>query len=56
MRLGERDLRMMSRLVRAQARRMEPTHTGGGQGTVLEMPLAEPLAAAGIQLPIAAAL
>jgi DSF synthase len=56
MRLGERDLRMMSRLVRAQARRLEPTHTGGGQGTVVQMPLAEPLAAAGIQLPIAAAV
>jgi hypothetical protein len=41
--------------VRAQARRMESEHTGGGSN-VVEMPLAEPLAAAGIQLPIAAAL
>jgi DSF synthase len=55
LRLSERDLKMMSRLVRAQARRMESEHTGGGSN-VVEMPLAEPLAAAGIQLPIAAAL
>ena len=56
LRLGERDLKMMSRLVRAQTRRMESGHTGGGASNVVEMPLAEPLAAAGIQLPIAAAL
>jgi DSF synthase len=53
LRLGERDLKMMNRLVRAQMRRMESRSTGGGSN-VLEMPLAEPLAAAGLQLPIAA--
>ena len=53
LRLGERDLKMMNRLVRAQMRRMESRHIGGG-GNVVEMPLAEPLAAAGIQLQIAA--
>ena len=53
LRLGDRDLKMMNRLVRAQMRRMEARHTGGGSN-VLEMPLAEPLAAAGIQLQIAA--
>ena len=52
MRLGERDLKMMSRLVRAQVRRTEPRPAGGG--SVVEMPLARPLAAAGIHLPIAA--
>jgi hypothetical protein len=44
---------MMNRLVRAQMRRMEARHQGGGDN-VVEMPLAEPLAAVGIQLPIAA--
>jgi DSF synthase len=53
LRLGERDLKMMNRLVRAQMRRMESRHVGGG-ANVVEMPLAEPLAAMGIQLPIAA--
>jgi DSF synthase len=53
LRLGERDLKMMNRLVRAQMRRMESHHAGGGSN-VLEMPLAEPLAAVGLQLPIAA--
>jgi DSF synthase len=53
MRLGERDLKMMNRLVRAQMRRIEAPHTGGG-ASVVEMPLAEPLAAAGIHLPLAA--
>jgi DSF synthase len=53
MRLGERDLKMMGRLVRAQMRRLEPQHSGGA-AHVVPMPLAEPLAAAGIQLPIAA--
>ena len=53
LRLGERDLKMMHRLVRAQERRMESRQTGGG-ANVVEMPLAEPLAAAGIRLPIAA--
>ena len=53
LRLGERDLKMMHRLVRAQERRMESRPTGGG-ANVVEMPLAEPLAAAGIRLPIAA--
>jgi DSF synthase len=53
LRLSERDLKMMNRLVRAQMRRMESRPTGGGSN-VLEMPLAEPLAAAGLQLPIAA--
>jgi DSF synthase len=52
MRLGDRDIRMMQRLVRAQMRRME-SHTPGG-GSVIEMPLAEPLAAMGIRLPMAA--
>lgn len=54
LRLGERDLRMMSRLVRAQMRRVEPRQGGGGN--LIEMPLAGPLAAAGIQLQIAALL
>jgi len=53
LRLGERDLRMMNRLVRAQMRRIESRPPAGG-GNVLEMPLAEPLAAMGIRLPIAA--
>ena len=53
LRLGERDLKMMNRLVRAQMRRMEARQQGGG-ANVVEMPLAEPLAAAGIQLQIAA--
>ncbi len=53
LRLGERDLRMMNRLVRAQMRRTESRETGGGCN-VVEMPLAEPLAAVGIQLPLAA--
>ena len=52
MRLGERDLKMMQRLVRAQQRRVEQHQPGGG--TVVEMPLAEPLAAVGIHLPMAA--
>ena len=52
MRLGERDLKMMNRLVRAQMRRVEARTPGGG--SVVEMPLAEPLAAVGIQLPMAA--
>jgi DSF synthase len=52
MRLGERDLKMMGRLVRAQMRRTEPRAAGGG--SIVEMPLARPLAAAGIHLPIAA--
>jgi DSF synthase len=53
LRLGERDLKMMNRLVRAQMRRMEARQPGGG-ANVVEMPLAEPLAAVGLQLPIAA--
>jgi DSF synthase len=53
LRLGERDLRMMHRLVRAQMRRMEARPPAGG-GNVMEMPLAEPLAAVGIRLPLAA--
>jgi DSF synthase len=53
LRLGERDLRMMNRLVRAQMRRMEARPVGGGSN-VMEMPLAEPLAAVGIRLPMAA--
>jgi DSF synthase len=52
MRLGERDLKMMGRLVRAQMRRTEALPAGGG--TVVEMPLTQPLAAAGIHLPLAA--
>ena len=55
LRLGERDLKMMNRLVRAQMRRMESRlPQGGGASNVVEMPLAEPLAAVGIQMPIAA--
>ncbi len=54
LRLGERDLRMMNRLVRAQMRRMEARPAGGGGSNVMEMPLAEPLAAVGIRLPMAA--
>jgi DSF synthase len=52
MRLGDRDLKMMNRLVRAQMRRVEARQPGGG--SVIEMPLADPLASVGIQLPIAA--
>ncbi|HEX6156833.1 MAG TPA: hypothetical protein VFZ54_12450, partial [Burkholderiales bacterium] len=52
LRLGERDLKMMNRLVRAQMRRTESIGTGGGN--VMEMPLAKPLAAVGLQMPIAA--
>jgi DSF synthase len=52
LRLTERDLRMMNRLVRAQMRRIEPRQSGSAH--VVEMPLAEPLAAVGIQLPLAA--
>ena len=52
LRLGERDLKMMNRLVRAQQRRVEARHPGGAH--VVQMPLAEPLAAAGIHLPMAA--
>jgi DSF synthase len=52
MRLGERDLKMMQRLVRAQMRRVEQRQPGGGN--VIEMPLAEPLAAVGIHLSMAA--
>jgi DSF synthase len=55
LRLEERDLRLMGSLVRAQMRRMESRHTGGASN-VVEMPLGEPLAAMGIQLPIAAAV
>lgn len=43
LRLGERDLRMMNRLVRAQMRRMESWHCAAAE---IESPLAEPLAAA----------
>jgi len=53
LRLGERDLKMMQRLVRAQMRRTE-SRTAGGGGNVMEMPLAKPLAAVGLQMPIAA--
>jgi len=53
LRLSDRDLKMMNRLVRAQMRRIEP-HQSGGSAHVVPMPLAEPLAAAGIHLPIAA--
>jgi DSF synthase len=53
MRLGDRDLKMMNRLVRAQMRRVEQRTPGGG-ANVVEMPLAEPLAAVGIHLPMAA--
>lgn len=56
LRLGERDLRMMNRLVRAQMRRVEARPTGGGSSNLVEMPLAEPLAAFGMRLPIAAAV
>jgi DSF synthase len=55
MRLTDRDLKMMQRLVRAQSRRIEPAHTGGG-ATVLQMPLTQPLSAVGIHLPVAAML
>jgi hypothetical protein len=44
---------MMNRLVRAQMRRMEARPVGGGSN-VMEMPLAETLAAVGIRLPLAA--
>ncbi len=54
LRLSERDLKMMGRLVRAQMRRLESRQAAGGGGNVVELPLAEPLAAVGIQLPIAA--
>jgi DSF synthase len=44
LRLGERELKMMSRLARAQARRMEHEHAQHQEGFA---PLAEPLAMAG---------
>jgi hypothetical protein len=53
MRLADRDLKMMNRLVRAQSRRMEPAQSGGG-ATVVQMPLAQPLSSVGIHLPVAA--
>jgi DSF synthase len=53
LRLGERDLKMMQRLVRAQMKRTE-SRTAGGGSNVMEMPLAKPLAAIGLQMPIAA--
>lgn len=43
LRLGERDLRMMQRLVRAQMRRMESWHCADGE---MALPLSEPLVAA----------
>jgi len=47
MRLGERELKMMSRLARAQARRMEQ-ELGGDASIQNEFtPVAEPLAMAG---------
>jgi DSF synthase len=52
LRLGERDLKMMHRLVRAQMKRTESRNVGGSN--VMEMPLAKPLAAVGLQMPIAA--
>jgi DSF synthase len=52
LRLGERDLKMMHRLVRAQMKRTESRSVGGSN--VMEMPLAKPLAAVGLQMPIAA--
>ena len=42
MRLGERDLRMMNRLVRAQVRRMESWHSGVAE---VALPVSEPLVA-----------
>ncbi|HEX6317357.1 MAG TPA: crotonase/enoyl-CoA hydratase family protein [Burkholderiales bacterium] len=42
LRLGERDLKMMNRLVRAQMKRMESTHAAVED---LELPLAEPVEA-----------
>jgi DSF synthase len=52
LRLSERDLKMMHRLVRAQMKRTESRNLGGSN--VMEMPLAKPLAAVGLQMPIAA--
>jgi DSF synthase len=49
MRLGERELKMMSRLARAQARRMELGHIGGiesAQGELAPMSEPQPLVAA----------
>jgi DSF synthase len=48
MRLGERELKMMSRLSRAQARRMEHVHAAGGAEPAQSdfAPAAEPLAVA----------
>lgn len=43
LRLGERDLKMMNRLVRAQMRRMESSHIGAEE---LALPLTEPCVAA----------
>ena len=53
MRLTDRDLKMMQRLVRAQSRRIEP-RTPAAAPPWCEMPLAQPLAAVGIHLPVAA--
>ncbi len=48
LRLGERELKMMSRLARAQARRMEHGHAASGAGPVQSefAPMTEPLAVA----------
>ena len=54
LRLGERDLKMMNRLVRAQMKRVEALQPRGGASNVVQMPLAEPLSAAGIHFPVAA--
>jgi len=47
MRLGERELKMMSRLARAQARRMEHEHAASGAEPVQSelAPMTESLAA-----------
>lgn len=42
LRLGERDLRMMNRLVRAQMRRMDSWHSGAAEAA---LPVSEPLVA-----------
>jgi DSF synthase len=49
LRLGERELKMMSRLARAQARRMGQLHVVGGAGPVQSefAPIVEPLVAVG---------
>ena len=54
LRLGERDLKMMNRLVRAQMRRMESRHCTSAN--VVELPLSSPMDASALREPLAMAV